>query len=167
MNKKLGFTLIEMLVVVTVIGIVLGVLLTSYQGTQGTARDGRRKADLESIKSSLEIYRSDCGTYPGQSTFQGILDSGSSLVGPVSTACAGNTYMAPVPKDPLSNYKYIYILDTSGNSYTLCAHLEDEALSGSSYRQSGCGTLSPPNNYGNCLAVAGSPVYCNYKIGQY
>ena len=47
-----GFTLIELLIVIVIIGILMSVLLVSYQGTRRTARDGKRKADLEQIRSA-------------------------------------------------------------------------------------------------------------------
>lgn len=138
---KRGFTLIELLVVITLIGILMAIALVSYQGTRKTARDGKRKADLEQIRSALEIYRADCGQYTVSLNF------GGSLTG--SGVCAGNTYMALVPQDPLySTYQYRYARGTL-NSYNLCAYLE-----GGSGSVSGCG--------GNCYGG----IACNYQVTQ-
>lgn len=113
MNKK-GFTLIEMLVVVTIVGILAGLTLTASMSSRKVARDGKRKADLEQIRSALEIYRSDVKAYPA---------SLGSLV---------SVYMDKVPDDPLSGYTYSYA--GLANSYTLCSYLET-----SSVLQGGCG----------------------------
>lgn len=159
-KKYPGFTLIELLVVISIIGILLGVLLTSYQGTRNTARDGRRKADLESIKSSIEIYRSDCGVYPPQADMNNFLNGTVSSLTGLSTNpnCAGNTYMSTTPTDPIpAKYKYVYYL-ISANSYNLCAYLEDPTA----VAQTNCGSL--PGTYGNCGKT--SSANCNYKAGQ-
>lgn len=143
--KKLGFTLIELLVVISLIGVLMGILLVSFQGTRRSARDGRRKADLEQIRSALEIYRSDCGSYPSGLSFGGIL-TGSC---PTST-----TYMATVPQDPLySTYEYRYRRDPTNSSlYALCAYLEGETAV--------TGTCTLANCGGNC----GTGINCNYKV---
>lgn len=109
--RKLGFTLIELLVVITIIGILMGLLLVAFQGTRKSARDGKRKADLEQIRSALEMCRSDKGSYA----------VGSSLPSGGGIDCSN--YLPSVPTDPLSpTYSYPYI--GAANTYTLCAYLE-------------------------------------------
>lgn len=115
LKLKTGFTLIELLVVISIIGILMAISLFGLQGARESSRDARRKADLEMIRSGLEIYKSDCNKYPAS--------LGTSLLGnPPPVACsASNTYIALVPKDPLgTSYSY------SSNTliYTLCATLE-------------------------------------------
>jgi len=110
--KNKAFTLIELLVVFSLIGIIIGISLAAYSSTRKSARDGKRKADLEQIRSALEMYRSDVGSYPANLTFGGSLSYGSDV------------YMSLVPKDPLDpNYNYVYSRP-SANSYFLCAYLE-------------------------------------------
>ncbi|MAG59941.1 hypothetical protein CMO96_04090 [Candidatus Woesebacteria bacterium] len=132
-----GFTLVELLVVLAIISIVISVSFVAFQGAQASGRDTKRKADLEDIRSALEIYRSDCGSYPATLTF------GSSL----QDTCVGggtSTYMDSVPNDPLyprETAEYGYELDSSNTSkYKLCAKLERG--SGSSACAGGCGTES-------------------------
>jgi len=151
-QKKRGFTLIELLVVISLIGILMGILLVSYQWTRKSARDGRRKADLEQIRSALEIYRADCGKYPDTSR----VSFGSALtsVGPPNETCAaGTTYMASVPQDPLyPTYQYRYSrLSTS--TYVLCALLEGETAV--------TGTCTGANCGGSCKS---DDTACNYKV---
>ena len=133
-----GFTLIELLVALTVIAVLVALGLNSYQGARKVARDSKRKADLEQIRSALEIYRTDCRTYPASVTPGGKLDG--------SGICAGNTYMDPVPNDPISTYTYGYS-SSGANVYALCASLEV----GSPAAATGCG--------GGCGAGT-----CNYKV---
>jgi general secretion pathway protein G len=126
--KNKAFTLIELLVVFSLIGIMIGVSLVAYSSTRKSARDGKRKADLEQIRSALEMYRSDVGSYPANLTFGGSLSYGSDV------------YMALIPNDPLSpTYKYVYSRPAA-DSYSLCAYLE------TSSGDAGCGSCGP----GNC-----------------
>lgn len=114
-KSKIGFTLIEILVVIALIGILAGVLLVSLQGVRASARDAQRKADLETIQSALEIYKSTCGKYPTSLT-----SGGSALKG---CGASGTTiFLSSVPKDPLQK-NYTYSQPTT-NTYTVQATME-------------------------------------------
>lgn len=133
MNKK-GFTLVEIMVVMAIIGILAGLTLTAFVGSRKTARDGKRRADIETIRSALEMCRSDTDSYPVGSTLPGIC----------------STYLPSVPTDPLSpTYQYRY--NGSANSYTLCAYLETGAVTTNC--TGSCG--------GNCGAAACNYKTCN------
>ncbi|HUV43039.1 MAG TPA: prepilin-type N-terminal cleavage/methylation domain-containing protein [Patescibacteria group bacterium] len=106
MNKK-GFTLIELLVAVTIIAVLSGLALVSYQGARQSARDGKRKSDLEQIRSGLEMCRNDVGSYP---------------VGSDPTSDCSD-YLSPMPEDPIDGRSYYY--SGSANSYELCTALEN------------------------------------------
>lgn len=109
-NKIKGFTLIELLIVMTIIAVLMGLALVSYQGARKTARDGKRKTDIETIRSALEICYADTNSYP--------------LTGEINTSvsCGGKTYLTPTPKDPATSNNYYY--SSNGTTYTLCATLE-------------------------------------------
>jgi len=133
-----GFTLIELLVVMSVIAVLAAMSLFALQGARESARDTRRKADLETIRSGLELYRSDCGGYPAA-----LPSSGASLTGTGDPGCPStNVYIREIPGDPIPGRDYAYIGGTPSNSYTLCAALEE---GGSSVACGGCG--SAPCNY--------------------
>ncbi len=57
MNTK-GFTLVELVVVITIIGIMTTVGIVSYRNTLKETRDQKRMVNLQNIRSSLELYRS-------------------------------------------------------------------------------------------------------------
>ncbi len=60
-----GFTLIELMIVIVILGILMGTILPRLTGAQSRARDTARIADLNNISQALEVYSSDFGEYPG------------------------------------------------------------------------------------------------------
>ncbi len=62
-NSK-GFTLIELLVVIAIIGLLSTLAVVSLGGAREKARDGRRVADMSSVRSGLDLYYTDNAKYP-------------------------------------------------------------------------------------------------------
>lgn len=62
-----GFTLIELLVVVAIIGVLASVVLASLNQARSKARDTKRVAEMNQLKSALEAYYLDNGAYPNSS----------------------------------------------------------------------------------------------------
>lgn len=141
-----GFTLIELLIVLSIISILIFLIPVGFINAQKSARDARRKTDLEQIRAALEIYRNDCGVYPNQLNF------GQSLAGPSQGVCANNIYMQHVPDDPrYSRNNYMYT--STGTTYALCAHMEkssNEGLCGGSNCGNTCGTTDSTCTYSVC-----------------
>ena len=61
MKKNFGFTLVELLVVISVIGILASIVLVSFTGSQKQARDTQRKSDLKQYQLALENFASKSG----------------------------------------------------------------------------------------------------------
>lgn len=120
-NFKKGFTLVELLIVVAIIGVLATLLMSNFIGVRQRARDAQRKADLRQMQSALEFYRSDLGTYPVSLSSCGSIFQGGS---------PANTYMQKLPCDPLGASSYnagSYRYTSGGNTYTLGACLENTA----------------------------------------
>ncbi len=111
MNKNNGFTLIEILVVVTIIGLLTATAAVTYTAFLKQSRDAKRKTDLEQTRAALEMYRSNNNTYP-----VGSWTNLSVLTAPV-------TYIQSLPTDP-KNPTYTYYYSGSASDYTLGAYLE-------------------------------------------
>ena len=71
--KKDGFTLIELLVVVAIIGILSTVVLASLGRARTSARHQKLIVDLSQMKTALELYNLDNGSYPAYSSGSGNL----------------------------------------------------------------------------------------------
>ncbi len=61
---KKGFTLIELLVVIAIIAILSVIGFTVFTNVQKSARDAKRRSDIDAISKALEIYKSQNGVYP-------------------------------------------------------------------------------------------------------
>lgn len=118
---KKGFTLVELLIVVAIIGVLATLLMANFIGVRQRARDAQRKADLRQLQSALEFYRSDLASYPGSLSSCGAVFAGGS---------PSNTYMQKLPCDPLGASGYnsgTYYYVSGGTTYTLGACLENTA----------------------------------------
>ncbi len=63
-RKESGFTIIELLIVIIVIGILATLVITTFSGIQRNARDRTREADINALHSQIEYYYGQNGTYP-------------------------------------------------------------------------------------------------------
>lgn len=107
-----GFTIIELLVVISIIAILTTIGLISFTQTNKRARDGKRKADLEQVRSALVLYRTDNGTYPTSLDW--------STMSPIQMYISAVTIRDPL-SSPHPQYSYT---GSGGNSFTICATLE-------------------------------------------
>ncbi|OGL30484.1 hypothetical protein A3F37_01260 [Candidatus Saccharibacteria bacterium RIFCSPHIGHO2_12_FULL_41_12] len=63
-NKQQGFTIVELLIVIVVIGILAALVVTTFSGIQQKARDKERQTDIGALHSQLEAYYAQNGSYP-------------------------------------------------------------------------------------------------------
>lgn len=118
MKRKSGFTLVEILIVVAIIGLLASIILVGIGGFRARGRDSRRIADLRETQNGLELYFTKNGYYPDTDTWSGLTNL---LVGP--TAGLG---VNAIPDDPTSNWHYGYCR-ASTNQYVISAYLEDNS----------------------------------------
>lgn len=65
-RRRRGFTLVELMVVVAIIGLLAAVVTVNVMGQGHTARVERCRADMRSIGNALDLYKIDVGVYPQQ-----------------------------------------------------------------------------------------------------
>lgn len=139
-RKRAGMTLMELLIVVSLLLIIITAGFTNYITQVKRSRDARRKADLEQIRAALEMYRADNGQYVSAVAWIRITGSDA-----LSTALQGGNYISAVPVDPIDNasdnsdpctdetiYRYNYISVDSGQGYVLTAIMNIEESSDNS-----------------------------------
>lgn len=63
-QKQSGFTIVELLIVIVIIGILAGLVIVTFVGIQARARDSERQSDIKALQSQLEAYNANAGGYP-------------------------------------------------------------------------------------------------------
>ncbi len=138
-NNRKGFTLIEILVVIAIVGLLSTLATSAFGSARSKSRDTKRLNDIKQIQNSLELFYSDWEYYP---TSTGIIlgnDDYNCLAAPgfmPAVSCPVKYYMNGVPKDPF-NGQYIYYGDIK--SYEIVFTLE----SGSGGYGAGIVTATP------------------------
>lgn len=111
MQKK-GFTLVELLVVIAVLGVLATVAMVRLTGPERGARDSRRQSDLKQYQTSLEVYANrNNGIYPV-------------VNGAAATVLCTPLGLTGCPTDPQGTNPYQYQSNASGSAYVLYARLE-------------------------------------------
>lgn len=118
-NRQAGFTLIELMVVIVIIGVLAGLIIPRVMGRPDEARQAKAKMQMGSLESALKLYRLDNGYYP--TTEQGLkalveLPTVGNL--PKSWRQGGYLDKGRVPKDPWGN-DFVYIHPGSHGDFDL------------------------------------------------
>jgi general secretion pathway protein G len=108
-NRQAGFTLIELMVVIVILGVLAGLIIPRIMGRPDEARQAKARIQMEALESALKLYKLDNGSYP--TTEQGL----NALVEaptvgniPKNWRQGGYLEKSKVPKDPWGN-DFIYL----------------------------------------------------------
>ncbi len=123
--KNAGFTLIELMVVIVILGILAGLILPRIMGRPDEAKQLKAKIQIQSLETALNLYRLDNGMYP--TTEQGLLALVESpQVGPPPKKWRQGGYLekGKVPKDPWEN-DFIYLSPGLHGDYDIISYGAD------------------------------------------
>ena len=127
---KKGFTLVELLVVISIIGTLVAILLPNFMGARERARDAQKIQDAYAIKNALRMYYNDKQAYPTAS-------------GPGNTVTLTN-YMAP------SGLGYTYSQTNGGDGFVIRVPLENGQGDEDLNSQKKCGVGATDKIYAVC-----------------
>ena len=123
--NNLGFTLIELMVVIVILGILAGLIAPRIMSRPEEARRAKAIIQIESLETTLKLYKLDNGNYP--STEQGL----QALVEPPEVGNlpgnwreGGYLEKGKIPKDPWSN-EYIYLSPGTHGDYDIISYGAD------------------------------------------
>lgn len=145
---KRAFTLIELLIVITIIGILAVAIVPRLSSSTGRARDVARKSDLSSLAAGMELYYADNGAYP-----DGTCTSSEGYM----TAMGTYFDTKDAFDDPGAGFGencsgYSYAKSSTSVGYNLCAQMEVSSTAEGYYESADAST-------------AGGTVYCIIKGG--
>ncbi|MFA6376019.1 MAG: prepilin-type N-terminal cleavage/methylation domain-containing protein [Candidatus Paceibacterota bacterium] len=127
-NQK-GFTLIELMVVISIIGLLSSMVMVGMQGARANARDASRKQDIETIEKALVMHWERTGQFPSDAAFDGSIGStgcGCQQSG-APEGCTGKDWchasgiwaslvteqgiLSQMPLDPMNNAAHYYFYE--------------------------------------------------------
>ncbi len=124
-KKQGGFTLLELLIVIVIIGILALLIIPNITSAPKKARDTQRKTDLRATQKALEEYYVSNQAYPIAT------GTTSTSLTPLSAGTAAPLKTIPADPKNVSPFTYEYT-STDGQNYTLTACLENGGDQGTS-----------------------------------
>lgn len=110
MNDKRGFTLVELMITIVIVGVLASVAIPLYQANVKRAKGAEADATMGSIRTALRVYYAENGSYPTQASYVAV-HTMSSTIDMDSLDMVGKYF-------PATSYKYI---SAAGTAYTIRA----------------------------------------------
>lgn len=134
---RTGFTLLELILVISLIVVISTIWISNFPGAQKSAKDARRREDLETYRSALELYaNANNGLYPVATTTT-LIDTvnGQDTDAPcpqLRTVINNEQYLAQCPVDPrnFGHTIYKYKTNAAGTNYCMWTKLERSVTDG-------------------------------------
>lgn len=122
LKSKAGFTLIELMVVIGIIGVLSTIVYANLGSARGSSRNAERQSDIRNLQTAIELYKKQYGTYP-------TAGCGTSPLVIVSESCPtyienlAPEFISVLPKDPQrgSAAGYSYVTNSAGTVFKVMA----------------------------------------------
>ncbi|WP_317932525.1 type II secretion system major pseudopilin GspG [Halioxenophilus sp. WMMB6] len=123
LHRQQGFSLIEIMVVLVIMGLLIGIVAPRVLDNIGKANYGRLFADFKSIETALQTYRLDNYVYPSSEQGLGALVEKPSL-DPVPRKYRESGYLPKMPKDPWGR-DYLYLSPGESHEFEIFSYGAD------------------------------------------
>ena len=126
----LGFTLIELMVVIVILGLLIGFVAPKIMDRPEKAKRVRARIDMESLETSLKLYKLDNGMYP--STEQGLealVMAPETGTPPKKWRKGGYLEKGKIPKDPWGN-EFVYLCPGVHSDFDIVSYGADGVSGG-------------------------------------
>jgi len=108
-KNERGFTLIELMVVIIILGILAMWVAPKIMGRPGEAKQVKAKLDIQNLETALKLYKLDNGNYPStEQGLQALVEKPESGIIPKKWKQGGYLEKGKVPKDPWGN-EFVYL----------------------------------------------------------
>ncbi|MHB8138570.1 MAG: type II secretion system major pseudopilin GspG [Smithellaceae bacterium] len=121
-DGEAGFTLIELMVVIVILGLLAGIILPRFMGESDKAKQQTARVQIAGIETALKIYKLDNGSYP--TTEQGLkalVEPPASGNLPKNWRKGGYLEKGKVPKDPWKN-EFVYVCPGSHGDFDITSY---------------------------------------------
>jgi general secretion pathway protein G len=120
-----GFTLIELMVVIVILGILAGLIVPRIMGRPEEAKQLKAKMQIESLETTLKLYKLDNGMYPDtEQGLQALIEQPETGIVPKNWRKQGYLEKGRLPKDPWGN-EFVYLSPGAHGDYDIISYGAD------------------------------------------
>ena len=128
-----GFTLIELMVVIVILGILVSFIAPRLMGRPDEAKQVKARIQMESIETAIKLYKLDNGMYPTtEQGLQALVEQPQTGTLPRKWRKGGYLEKGKVPKDPWGN-EYIYLSPGASGDYDIISYGADGVPGGEEF----------------------------------
>ena len=120
-----GFTLIELMVVIVILGILAGLIIPRIMERPEEAKQLKAKMQIESLETTLKLYKLDNGMYPDtEQGLQALIEEPETGIIPKNWRKKGYIEKGRLPKDPWGN-EFVYLSPGAHDDYDIISYGAD------------------------------------------
>ncbi len=153
-NKSRGFTIVELLIVIVVIGILAAIVIVAFNGVQSRAKYATMKSDIASFEKIIKLYYIDEGSYPPPDS---ATPAGPNTLNFATIPGIVPKYASRVPAFPSGSIGYYaYIRSSDGQNYKIVRLVNSDQTLPSVEQSDASPDLTRPNRGWGVWSPSGS-----------